>query len=72
MRFFSLSFTARSYSLCSSVLFGALTPIPAAIIRDAVAVDVSGLLSPLADVPGSLLLPPLVTEEKDEYGKEES
>src|SRR6266480_1683782 len=41
----SFSRTALSYSLCSGVIFGALTPKAPAIKRDAAAADFSGLLS---------------------------
>lgn len=58
--FLSASLAIRSYSLSASVRLGALTPSPAAISRDAVAVVFSGLLSdrPVeVDLPDTFGLP---------------
>lgn len=65
LRFLSFSLITRSYSLSSSVRFGALTPNAPAISRPATAVVFSGRLSrflaPLAEAPPvlALLLPRL-------------
>jgi hypothetical protein len=61
--FLSLSLMARSYSLSSSVLLGALTPNAPAISRPATAVVLSGLLAGLAAplplrLPSLLFIPP--------------